>query len=94
MADLEERQNLLEDEDEDRQTPRGPGRPMLPICDPSHLLHRVVVLVFMCFLGFGEQFLRDPDGSLWRFWTNLNEINRFVYKGSLWCCRVGRMLYY
>uniref|UniRef100_A0AAQ5X3E6 Lysosomal dipeptide transporter MFSD1 n=1 Tax=Amphiprion ocellaris TaxID=80972 RepID=A0AAQ5X3E6_AMPOC len=58
MADLEERQNLLEDEDEDRQTPRGPGRPMLPICDPSHLLHRVVVLVFMCFLGFGEQFSR------------------------------------
>lgn len=58
MADFEDRQNLLGDEDDgsftDRQAGREPGRPMLAICDPSRLLHRVVVLFFMCFLGFGE----------------------------------------
>lgn len=64
MADFEERRALLGDEDEgsftDRQEARGPGRPMPAICDPSHLLHRIVVLVFMCFLGFGEQPLNQP----------------------------------
>lgn len=36
------------------QAPRRADKPLLAICDPNHLLHRVVVLVFMCFLGFGE----------------------------------------
>lgn len=58
MADREESRSLLGAEDEasfsGTQTSGGPGRPMPAICDPSHLLHRVVVLVFMCFLGFGE----------------------------------------
>lgn len=69
MADREESRSLLGAEDEasfsGTQTPRGPGRPMPAICDPSHLLHRVVVLVFMCFLGFGElengKFLEHPE---------------------------------
>lgn len=51
MADLEERQRLLGDEDRGS----GPGRPMLAICDPNRLLHRLVVLFFMCFLGFGKE---------------------------------------
>lgn len=57
MADYEERRSLLGEEDEGpsggRPAANGPGRPLPPICDPSHLLHRVVVLLFMCFLGFG-----------------------------------------
>lgn len=69
MADCEERRSLLGGEDEvslsGSQTPRGPGRPMPAICDPNHLLHRVVVLVFMCFLGFGElentKFPKHPE---------------------------------
>ena len=55
MADFEERRSLLGDEDEDPSAGRQTGKPLPAICDPSHLLHRVVVLVFMCFLGFGEQ---------------------------------------
>ncbi|XP_037534144.1 major facilitator superfamily domain-containing protein 1 [Nematolebias whitei] len=68
MADLEERQNLLGDEDEgsctDLPEARGPGRPMAAICDPSRLLHRVVVLFFMCFLGFGSYFCYDNPAAL------------------------------
>uniref|UniRef100_A0A3Q3BN16 Lysosomal dipeptide transporter MFSD1 n=1 Tax=Kryptolebias marmoratus TaxID=37003 RepID=A0A3Q3BN16_KRYMA len=68
MADFGERRNLLGDEDEDedsfadRQAARGPGRLMAAICDPSRLLHRVVVLFFMCFLGFGERHPGDTSG--------------------------------
>uniref|UniRef100_A0A4W6C0E9 Lysosomal dipeptide transporter MFSD1 n=1 Tax=Lates calcarifer TaxID=8187 RepID=A0A4W6C0E9_LATCA len=47
-----------------RQTARGPDRPMPAICDPSHLLHRVVVLLFMCFLGFGSYFCYDNPAAL------------------------------
>lgn len=58
MADYDDRQSLVGEEDEDASStltsPTGPGRPMPAICDPNHLLHRVVVLVFMCFLGFGK----------------------------------------
>lgn len=52
------------EEDEDLITERDPlsggddgGRAnsMSPICDPAHWAHRIVVLVFMCFLGFGKQ---------------------------------------
>ncbi|PWA20255.1 hypothetical protein CCH79_00003927 [Gambusia affinis] len=68
MADFEERGSLLGDEDEvplaGRQEASGPGRPMSAICDPSHLLHRVVVLVFMCFLGFGSYFCYDNPAAL------------------------------
>ncbi|XP_013866535.1 lysosomal dipeptide transporter MFSD1 isoform X2 [Austrofundulus limnaeus] len=64
MADFEDRQNLLGDEDDDRQGAREPGRPMLAICDPSRLLHRVVVLFFMCFLGFGSYFCYDNPAAL------------------------------
>uniref|UniRef100_A0A673BP45 Lysosomal dipeptide transporter MFSD1 n=1 Tax=Sphaeramia orbicularis TaxID=375764 RepID=A0A673BP45_9TELE len=68
MADLEERQSLLGDEDEGsftgRPTAKGPGKPLPAICDPSHLLHRIVVLVFMCFLGFGSYFCYDNPAAL------------------------------
>ncbi|XP_029922951.1 lysosomal dipeptide transporter MFSD1 isoform X3 [Myripristis murdjan] len=68
MADVEERQGLLDDEDDvsfsGRRSATGPGRPMWAICDPSHLLHRIVVLMFMCFLGFGSYFCYDNPASL------------------------------
>ncbi|KAG8001954.1 Major facilitator superfamily domain-containing protein 1 [Nibea albiflora] len=64
MADYDERQSLLGDENDGREADRGPGRPMPAICDPSHLLHRVVVLVFMCFLGFGSYFCYDNPAAL------------------------------
>uniref|UniRef100_A0A3Q1JZF7 Lysosomal dipeptide transporter MFSD1 n=1 Tax=Anabas testudineus TaxID=64144 RepID=A0A3Q1JZF7_ANATE len=46
------------------KTSRGPGRPLPAICDPNHLLHRVVVLLFMCFLGFGSYFCYDNPAAL------------------------------
>uniref|UniRef100_A0A671U2A6 Lysosomal dipeptide transporter MFSD1 n=1 Tax=Sparus aurata TaxID=8175 RepID=A0A671U2A6_SPAAU len=68
MADYEERRSLLGEEDEGpsggRPAANGPGRPLPPICDPSHLLHRVVVLLFMCFLGFGSYFCYDNPAAL------------------------------
>ncbi|XP_074536321.1 lysosomal dipeptide transporter MFSD1 isoform X2 [Halichoeres trimaculatus] len=68
MADNEERQRLLEGDNDvppaDRQTTVEPRRPLPAICDPSHLLHRVVVLVFMCFLGFGSYFCYDNPAAL------------------------------
>lgn len=50
MAGREETQGLLDENGHDA----GNRRRMSPFCDPNHLLHRIVVLVFMCFLGFGE----------------------------------------
>ncbi|KAI2656612.1 Major facilitator superfamily domain-containing protein 1 [Labeo rohita] len=37
---------------------------MSPLCDPTHLMHRIVVLVFMCFLGFGSYFCYDNPAAL------------------------------
>ncbi|XP_034722823.1 major facilitator superfamily domain-containing protein 1 isoform X3 [Etheostoma cragini] len=74
MADYEEQQSLLGDGDEGSSSggqtaggaggAGGAGRPMLAICDPSHLLHRVIVLIFMCFLGFGSYFCYDNPAAL------------------------------
>uniref|UniRef100_A0A7N6AL94 Lysosomal dipeptide transporter MFSD1 n=1 Tax=Anabas testudineus TaxID=64144 RepID=A0A7N6AL94_ANATE len=67
MAGSEEQRSLLGDEDEPLpggKTSRGPGRPLPAICDPNHLLHRVVVLLFMCFLGFGSYFCYDNPAAL------------------------------
>ncbi|KAI3354217.1 hypothetical protein L3Q82_018751 [Scortum barcoo] len=60
MADYEERRSLLGDENEGSPA----GRPLSAICDPTHLLHRVVVLLFMCFLGFGSYFCYDNPAAL------------------------------
>uniref|UniRef100_A0A7N6AEZ0 Lysosomal dipeptide transporter MFSD1 n=1 Tax=Anabas testudineus TaxID=64144 RepID=A0A7N6AEZ0_ANATE len=70
-----EQRSLLGDEDEPLpggKTSRGPGRPLPAICDPNHLLHRVVVLLFMCFLGFGECFTSAPDVFLSCLHQDLN----------------------
>ncbi|XP_056139320.1 major facilitator superfamily domain-containing protein 1 [Lampris incognitus] len=68
MADFEERQNLLGDEGDasprGRRTAEGTGEPMSAICDPGHLLHRVIFLLFMCFLGFGSYFCYDNPAAL------------------------------
>ncbi|KAJ3590835.1 hypothetical protein NHX12_008783, partial [Muraenolepis orangiensis] len=63
MAEVEERQGLLGD-DNGESDPREPDKPMLAICDPTRLPHRIVVLVFMCFLGFGSYFCYDNPAAL------------------------------
>lgn len=52
MADSGERRSLLKEDDEDDEDDVSVN--MSPLCDPRHLLHRILVLIFMCFLGFGE----------------------------------------
>ncbi|XP_061829000.1 lysosomal dipeptide transporter MFSD1 isoform X2 [Nerophis lumbriciformis] len=70
MADGEEDRSLLEAEEDDddsiAETPASGGarRPLPAICDPAHFLHRIVVLFFMCFLGFGSYFCYDNPASL------------------------------
>lgn len=69
MAASEERRGLLETDDEgdlapDPQAEEEPRTPLPAICDPSHLLHRIVVLTFMCFLGFGSYFCYDNPAAL------------------------------
>ncbi|CAB1347774.1 unnamed protein product [Coregonus sp. 'balchen'] len=64
----EERQNLLDEEgDISSSGPRnesGPVRPMSALCDPRRVLHRIFVLLFMCFLGFGSYFCYDNPAAL------------------------------
>lgn len=65
MAGTEESDNLLgEYESLHPRADNEPARPMPAICDPSKLAHRVVVLVFMCFLGFGSYFCYDNPAAL------------------------------
>ncbi|CAL8362783.1 unnamed protein product [Merluccius merluccius] len=66
MAGAEERRSLLGDDDDYGESDPGPptDRTMLAVCDPTRLLHRIVVLVFMCFLGFGSYFCYDNPASL------------------------------
>uniref|UniRef100_A0A7N8X458 Lysosomal dipeptide transporter MFSD1 n=1 Tax=Mastacembelus armatus TaxID=205130 RepID=A0A7N8X458_9TELE len=70
------------------QTAKGPGRPMLAICDPSHLLHRMVVLVLMCFLGFGSYFCYDNPAALQtellQVITSVNETFMQLYAWYSW----------
>uniref|UniRef100_A0AAY5EY73 Lysosomal dipeptide transporter MFSD1 n=1 Tax=Electrophorus electricus TaxID=8005 RepID=A0AAY5EY73_ELEEL len=59
MAGAAETQSLL-----DESVHRG-GRPTRsPLGDPEHLCHRIIVLVFMCFLGFGSYFCYDNPAAL------------------------------
>lgn len=50
----EEARALLGDRPEGDSAVRGAPRALPALCDPSHLSHRLVVLLLMCFLGFGE----------------------------------------
>lgn len=72
MADFEEQQNLLEDDESssgERGSASGADRQMSAICDPSRALHRVVVLTFMCFLGFGKRETPSLNRFDWEgFW--------------------------
>uniref|UniRef100_A0A673WZ59 Lysosomal dipeptide transporter MFSD1 n=1 Tax=Salmo trutta TaxID=8032 RepID=A0A673WZ59_SALTR len=64
----EERQKLLDEEgDISSSGPRNESRPVKPmsaLCDPRRLLHRIFVLLFMCFLGFGSYFCYDNPAAL------------------------------
>uniref|UniRef100_A0A8D1YII1 Lysosomal dipeptide transporter MFSD1 n=1 Tax=Sus scrofa TaxID=9823 RepID=A0A8D1YII1_PIG len=44
-------------------TPDAP-RALSALCDPSHLAHRLLVLLLMCFLGFGSYFCYDNPAAL------------------------------
>lgn len=63
---------MEEEEDETRAllaggraepSPDAPAgaRPLPALCDPGRLAHRLLVLLLMCFLGFGE----PPGRSGW-----------------------------
>uniref|UniRef100_A0A8C7U5U2 Lysosomal dipeptide transporter MFSD1 n=1 Tax=Oncorhynchus mykiss TaxID=8022 RepID=A0A8C7U5U2_ONCMY len=64
----EERQKLLDEEggisSSDPRNESGPVKPMSALCDPRQLLHRIFVLLFMCFLGFGSYFCYDNPAAL------------------------------
>ncbi|KAL2095944.1 hypothetical protein ACEWY4_008092 [Coilia grayii] len=65
MAGLEEEDYLITEGDSlSGHDNNARARTMPAICDPSHLLHRIVVLVFMCFLGFGSYFCYDNPAAL------------------------------
>uniref|UniRef100_A0A8C5CN67 Lysosomal dipeptide transporter MFSD1 n=1 Tax=Gadus morhua TaxID=8049 RepID=A0A8C5CN67_GADMO len=89
MTDIEERQSLLGNVNGESEA-EEPGKQMSAISDPTRLLHRIVVLIFMCFLGFGSYFCYDNPAALQtdvvifaagallnRFW--LMEVGRFVF---------------
>uniref|UniRef100_A0A8C5C9Z8 Lysosomal dipeptide transporter MFSD1 n=1 Tax=Gadus morhua TaxID=8049 RepID=A0A8C5C9Z8_GADMO len=63
MTDIEERQSLLGNVNGESEA-EEPGKQMSAISDPTRLLHRIVVLIFMCFLGFGSYFCYDNPAAL------------------------------
>lgn len=65
MAGWEEEEDLITERDPLSGGDDGArARSMSPICDPGHWAHRIVVLVFMCFLGFGSYFCYDNPAAL------------------------------
>lgn len=54
MEEDEEVRALLGDRPEGDSAAPGAPRALPALCDPSHLAHRLVVLLLMCLLGFGE----------------------------------------
>ncbi|KAG5269788.1 hypothetical protein AALO_G00206150 [Alosa alosa] len=65
MAGMGEEEDLITEEDP--LTGQGDGSARArrsPCSDPAHWLHRIVVLVFMCFLGFGSYFCYDNPAAL------------------------------
>ncbi|KAG2462976.1 MFSD1 protein, partial [Polypterus senegalus] len=72
MALKEESKRLLAEDDESEPSlsnshsryDSDSERQMSACCDPSHLLHRIIVLIFMCFLGFGSYFCYDNPAAL------------------------------
>ncbi|XP_075426689.1 lysosomal dipeptide transporter MFSD1 isoform X1 [Ascaphus truei] len=65
MAEGEEREALLAGAGDSSGGPdRTEKRKMAAICDPSKFAHRVVVLMLMCFLGFGSYFCYDNPAAL------------------------------
>ncbi|CAO2612930.1 Major facilitator superfamily domain-containing protein 1, partial [Lemmus lemmus] len=60
----EEARALLGDPPEGDSAVRGTPRALPALCDPSHLAHRLVVLLLMCLLGFGSYFCYDNPAAL------------------------------
>ncbi|KAL1777729.1 major facilitator superfamily domain-containing protein 1 isoform X1 [Sigmodon hispidus] len=60
----EEVRALLGDRPEGHGAVQGAPRALPALCDPSHLAHRLVVLLLMCFLGFGSYFCYDNPAAL------------------------------
>ncbi|XP_066508170.1 major facilitator superfamily domain-containing protein 1 isoform X2 [Hoplias malabaricus] len=60
MEHREENERLFSENDDEREDTRRYS----PFCDPSHLFHRIIVLLCMCFLGFGSYFCYDNPAAL------------------------------
>ncbi|XP_040284090.1 major facilitator superfamily domain-containing protein 1 isoform X1 [Bufo bufo] len=61
---VEDEQEALLPESDDGSSSSVPRRRMPAICDPSRFAHRIVVLMLMCFLGFGSYFCYDNPAAL------------------------------
>ncbi len=68
-----EYEGLLDDDEDDEDV----SRHLSPLCDPTHLLHRIVVLIFMCFLGFGKS--RLPHESRDQQDHSQTSIQRYIH---------------
>uniref|UniRef100_A0A8C7TN26 Lysosomal dipeptide transporter MFSD1 n=1 Tax=Oncorhynchus mykiss TaxID=8022 RepID=A0A8C7TN26_ONCMY len=83
----EERQKLLDEEggisSSDPRNESGPVKPMSALCDPRQLLHRIFVLLFMCFLGFGSYFCYDNPAALQTQVIQISETKQCVVFGVL-----------
>ncbi|XP_067593975.1 lysosomal dipeptide transporter MFSD1 isoform X4 [Pseudorca crassidens] len=72
-------------------TPPAPGA--LPaLCDPSRLAHRLLVLLPMCFLGFGSYFCYDNPAAL------QTQVKRVVFAlggifNAFWLMEFGRFVF-
>nr|XP_033814669.1 major facilitator superfamily domain-containing protein 1 [Geotrypetes seraphini] len=69
MAEREEQEALLEGSGDgdgagERLRSTGESSGMSAVCDPSRFAHRLVVLLIMCFLGFGSYFCYDNPAAL------------------------------
>ncbi|XP_021515300.1 major facilitator superfamily domain-containing protein 1 [Meriones unguiculatus] len=60
----EEARTLLERSPEADGAAQGAPRALPTLCDPRRLAHRLVVLLLMCFLGFGSYFCYDNPSAL------------------------------
>ncbi|XP_046505467.1 major facilitator superfamily domain-containing protein 1-like isoform X2 [Equus quagga] len=86
----------MEEEEEEARAllAGGPGAPSaLPtLCDPGRLAHRLLVLLLMCFLGFGSYFCYDNPAAL------RSQFKRVVFAlggifNAFWLMEFGRFVF-
>ncbi|KAK6478695.1 major facilitator superfamily domain-containing protein 1 isoform X1 [Huso huso] len=85
MAEREERRGLVQGEDDSEASPSSSKygssseKQLSACCDPSRLLHRIVVLIFMCFLGFGSYFCYDNPAALQTQIVQDMDLNTYMF---------------